>query len=119
MQEITFEQYLLLKDEYQIEVQEQEVMVHFEDKFAGRLDMIANIQGMRSLVDIKTTAKLDHESLAYQLGFYAMAYGEDFEKYYVIWLPKKDIGRLIEIKPKSKEELLEVLDRYERDMERH
>lgn len=113
MQQITFEQYLHLKDEYQIEVTEQETMVHFEDKYCGRLDMIANIESKRSLVDIKTTAKLDHESLAYQLGFYAMAYGEDFEKYYVLWLPKKGNGKLVEVTPKSKEELLEVLERYE------
>lgn len=113
MEQVVFEQYLHLKDEYQIEVAEQETMVHFEDKYCGRLDMIANIESKRSLVDIKTTAKLDHESLAYQLGFYAMAYGEDFEKYYVLWLPKKGNGKLVEVAPKSKEELLEVLERYE------
>ncbi|MBR5795606.1 MAG: hypothetical protein IKY26_05640 [Erysipelotrichaceae bacterium] len=114
MQEITFEQYLLLKDEYQIEVQEQEVMVHFEDKYAGRLDMIASIKGIRSLVDIKTTAKLDVEALEWQLGLYQLAYGEIFEKHYCLWLPKKDLGRLVEIKPKSKEEILKVLEEYER-----
>lgn len=114
MEQIVFEQYLYLKDQYNIEAVEQEVMVHYEDKFAGRFDMLANIDGKRSLVDIKTTAKLDHESLAYQLGFYAMAYGEDFEKYYCIHLPKKDIGRLVEITPKPKEELLRVIEEYER-----
>ena len=114
MEEVVFEQYLYLKDEYNIEVVEQETMVHYEDRFAGRLDMVANINGVRSLVDIKTTAKLDHESLSYQLSFYALAFGEDFEKYYCLHLPKKDIGRLVEIKPKPKEELLRVIEEYER-----
>ncbi len=114
MEQIVFEQYLNLKKENVIEVVEQEVMVNYQDKFAGRLDMIANINGKRSLVDIKTTAKLDVESLAFQLGLYAMAYGEKFESYYCIHLPKKDVGRLVEIKPKSKEEILKVLEEYER-----
>ena len=114
MQTITFEQYLRLKEENQIEVVEQETMVHFEGRFGGRLDMIATVNGKRSLVDIKTTAKLDVESLAIQLGLYAMAYGEDFESYYCIHLPKKDLGRLVEIKSKSKEELLKIVEEYER-----
>ena len=114
MQMITFEEYLRIKEYNRIEVVEQETMVHFEGRFGGRLDMIANVNGKRSLVDIKTTAKLDVESLAFQLGLYAMAYGEDFESYYCIHLPKKDLGRLVEITPKSKEEILKVLEEYER-----
>ena len=38
MQMITFEQYLRLKEENNIEVVEQETMVHYQDKFAGRFD---------------------------------------------------------------------------------
>ena len=114
MQQIVFEQYLWLKEEYKLEVVEQETIVHYKDKYCGRLDMIANINGKRSLVDIKTTAKLDEESLSIQLGLYALAYGEDFDGYYVLWLPKKDIGRLIEIKPKSKEELFKIIEDFER-----
>ena len=113
MQQITFEQYLRLKEENQIEVVEQETIVHFKDMYAGRLDMIANVNGKRSLVDIKTTAKLDIESLEWQLGLYQLAYGEIFQKCYVLWLPKKDLGRLVEIKPKKLTEILEVLAEYE------
>jgi hypothetical protein len=113
MEQITFEQYLRLKEENQIEVAEQETIVHYKDKYAGRLDMIANIEGKRSLVDIKTTAKLDVEALEWQLGMYQLAYGETFEKCYCLWLPKKDLGRLVEIDPKSKEEILKALEEYE------
>jgi CRISPR/Cas system-associated exonuclease Cas4 (RecB family) len=75
--------------------------------------MIANINGPRSLVDIKTTSKLDVEALEWQLGMYQLAYGETFEKCYCLWLPKKDLGRLVDIDPKSKEEILKVLEEYE------
>ena len=114
MEQIIFEQYLYLKNEYNIEVIEQETIVNYKDKYCGRLDMIASIKGIRSLVDIKTTAKLDVEALEWQLGMYQLAYGEIFEKHFCLWLPKKDLGKLVEIKPKSKEEILEVLEEYER-----
>ena len=118
MEEIVFEQYLDLKEQFEIEPIEQETLVHFEDRFCGRLDMIANVNGVRSLVDIKTTAKLDVEALSWQLSFYKLAYlymnpKSYFDKMYAIWLPKNDLGRLVEIKPKSISEIMEVLERYE------
>lgn len=118
MEEIVFEQYLELKEKYEIEPIEQETLVHFEDRYCGRLDMIANVNGVRSLVDIKTTAKVDKESLSWQLSMYKFAYLSVnpkgyFEKLYCLWLPKGELGRLIEIEPKSINEILEVLDRYE------
>lgn len=122
MEEIVFEQYLELVEQFEIEPIEQEKLVHFEDRYCGTLDMIANISGIRSLVDIKTTAKLDKESLAYQLGFYRLAYISknpkgDFDKFYCIWLPKGDLGKLVEITPKPVNELLEVLEQYESNCE--
>lgn len=118
MEEIVFNEYLDLVEQFEIEPLEQEALVHFEDRYCGTLDMVANVSGIRSLIDIKTTAKLDKESLAYQLGFYRMAYISknpkgDFNKYFCLWLPKGDVGRLVEITPKPIHELLEVLDRYE------
>ena len=41
---------------------------------------------------------------------YALALNETFEKYYCIWLPKKELGQLVEIKPKTKEEILKKLE---------
>ncbi|WP_407453514.1 PD-(D/E)XK nuclease family protein [Methanobrevibacter sp.] len=119
MEEIVFEQYLDLKERFEIEPIEQETLVHFEDRYCGRLDMIANVSGIRSLIDIKTTAKLDKESLSWQLSFYSMAYLTKnpkgyFDKYYCLWLPKGDLGQLVEITPKPINELLEVLERYEK-----
>lgn len=112
-EEITFDEYLKIKEKYKLNVIEQEQMICYEGRYAGRLDMIADVNYYRCLIDIKTTAKLDKESLAYQLGFYKLAYRKPIEKCYCLWLPKKDLGQLVEIVPKSKKELLEVLKDYE------
>lgn len=107
----SFCQYLRLKDKYNIKVLEQEKIVNYKDIYAGRFDMIAEINGKRCLCDIKTTASLDKEYLSWQLSLYEYATGEKFDKLYAIWLPKKDIGRLVEIKRKSKKEIEKLLKR--------
>ena len=109
---VVFEQYLKLKKRYDIQPISQEEIVAYGYEYCGRLDMTAFVDGVESLVDIKTTAQLDHESLAWQLGMYQLALGKVFARCYCVWLPKKDIGRLVEIKVKSKEEILEMLKRF-------
>lgn len=111
---VTFNQYLKLKEEYQIKPITMEEIVHYEDRFAGRLDMTAYVLDEESLIDTKTTAKLDIESLEWQLGMYQLAKGKKYKKCYCLWLPKKDLGQLVEIDPKTKDDILEVLDRYEK-----
>ena len=119
IQDLNFQQYISLKHTYKIEVLEQEKMVHFKDKYAGRFDMIANIGNNTCLCDIKTTAELDKEYLSWQLSLYEYAYGKKFAKLYAIWLPKKDLGKLVEIKRKTKKEIKDILKKYEeRDRER-
>ena len=110
--ENSFEQYLKLKEKYRIKVLEQEQIVAYKNLYCGTFDMIANVNNKKSLIDIKTTAELDKEYLSWQLSFYELAKGKQFEKLYVIWLPKKSLGELMEIPRKSKEELLEVLEQY-------
>ncbi len=122
IQKASLEQYLRLKEKYGIEVIEQEEMIHFEDKYAGRFDMIAYVKEDYSLCDIKTTAELDYEYLSWQLSLYAYAYnrlniGNHFEKLYAIWLPKKQIGHVVEIQKKTDEEIEELLKRYEEENE--
>lgn len=117
LQEISIDQYRKLKDKYKIEVLEQEKMVHYKNYYCGRFDMIAEINGTYSLCDIKTTAKLDKESLSWQLSYYALAHNPDkyeseFERFYAIWLPKKELGEVVEIERKSKQELLEKLKEF-------
>ena len=113
-QQMSIKQYMRIKAKKDIDVLEQEKMIHFEDKYAGRFDMIANIKGKRSLCDIKTTATLDIEYLSWQLSFYEMAYGERFKKLYAIWLPRKELAQLVEIPRKPKKELLKMIRKFEK-----
>ncbi|HHX66874.1 MAG TPA: PD-(D/E)XK nuclease family protein [Gallicola sp.] len=110
--ELSFKQYLKIKEKYNIDVLEQEQIVAYKDYYCGTFDMIAKVDGKKSLIDIKTTAELDIEYLSWQLSFYELAKGEQFEKLYVIWLPKKSLGELKEIPRKPKKELLRVLKEY-------
>jgi hypothetical protein len=110
--EASLEQHLRLKKEYEIETISQEEMVCYKGLYAGRYDSEAMIKGELSLVDRKTTAELDKDYLSWQLSFYELASGKTYDKFYVEWLPKKELGQLIEIPKKSKEELLEVLEKY-------
>lgn len=113
IQEASFRQYLKLKDKYGIEVLEQEQIVNYKDIYAGRFDMTANVVTDYCLCDIKTTAELDKEYLSWQLSLYEYASGKKFDKLYAIWLPKKDLGKLVEIERKSKEEIEKLLKKVE------
>lgn len=118
LQEASLKQWEKLKSGNKIEVIEQEKMVNYGNHYCGRFDMIANVNGAYSLCDIKTTAKLDKESLSWQLSYYALAHNPDkyeteFDKFYAIWLPKRELGEVVEIERKPKEELLEMLKRFE------
>jgi len=112
-QELAIDQYLKLKKKYKIEVLEQEQMISYNYDYCGRFDMIARIGDDNCLCDIKTTAELDKEYLSWQLSFYELAKGEEYDKLYVIWLPKKELGQLIEIERKSKKELLDKLKEFQ------
>lgn len=112
IQEASVEQYKKLKARYNIEVLSQEQKIHYEDLYCGTYDMEAKVNDIHSLVDIKTTAELDKEYLSWQLSFYELAIGNEFEKLYCLWLPKKGLGQLVEVERKTKEELLKVLKDY-------
>jgi len=111
--EICIREYLRLVEKLKIEPLEHELRVHYKYLYAGTLDMIANVNGIESLIDIKFTAELDKEYLEWQLGMYQLACGKVFEKCYCLWLPKKNLGQLVEIVPKTKEEILNKLEELE------
>lgn len=105
----SIKQYIRLKEKFNINVLEQERIVHYKKIYAGRFDMIAEINGKLSLCDIKTTAELDKEYLSWQLSLYELAYGKTFDKLYCIWLPKGGIGKLIEIERIEKEKIFKKI----------
>ena len=108
--EICIREYVRLCKTFKIEPLEHEKRVSYEYLYAGTLDLIANVDGIESLCDIKFTAELDKEYLSWQLGMYALALGKEFKKYFCVWLPKKQLGQLVEIEPKTKEEILKKLE---------
>ena len=108
--QICIREYLRLVEKFEIKPLEHEKRVSYKYLYAGTLDLIAEINGIESLCDIKFTAELDKEYLSWQLGMYALALGKEFDKYYCIWLPKRGLGQLVEIVPKTKEEILKKLE---------
>ena len=108
--EICIREYVRLCRTFKIEPLEHEKRVSYKYLYAGTLDLIANVDNIESLCDIKFTAELDKEYLAWQLGMYALALGKEFEKYYCVWLKKGCLGKLVEIVPKTKEEILKKLE---------
>lgn len=112
IQEASFNQYLRLKKEYQIEVIDQEQIIHYKDIYCGRYDMSCKVNGEYSLIDIKTTAELDLEYLSYQLSLYDYPNEKRHDKLMALWLPKRDLGKLVEIPRKSDKEIEELLERF-------
>lgn len=108
--QICIREYLRLVKQFNVVPISHEQVVSYKYLYCGTLDMIAYVDGKESLIDIKFTAELDTEYLRWQLGMYALAYGKEFENYYCLWLPKKSLGQLVKIKPKTKEEILKKLE---------
>lgn len=116
LEQLAFEQYLVLKQKHDISPIYNEKIVSYKYCYAGTLDMIAAIKSKSCLIDIKTTSKVETEMLEWQLGMYKTALEEegiDIQQCYCLWLPKKGKGELIKIDPKSKKEIDEVLKKYE------
>ena len=105
----SIKQYNKLKKENDLNVVEQEQMIHYEKYYAGRFDMIAKIKDQLCLCDIKTTTELDKKYLSWQLSMYELAYGKQFDKLYCIWLPKGALGKLVEIERIEKEKILKEI----------
>ena len=113
-EEICFKQYLKLKEEHNINPLENEKLVHFNDVYCGTLDMIADVNYTRSLIDVKTTTNLNREYLEWQLGLYlyalkSMGYEQKFGGFYALHIPKGKLGQLVPITPKNDKEIEQFL----------
>ena len=88
-------------------------------KCAGRLDLLADVGGKYSIADIKTTATLNKEYLAYQLNLYRVgfeqSYGVDIEKLVGLHLIRAK-RKLVEI-PINDICVKEILEEYERGLD--
>ena len=83
--------------------------------YCGMYDMAGKVDGHTALIDIKTTAEVHTEYLEWQLGMYKAALDEKPEKCYCLWLPKGGKAELIEIEPKTDEEIEWLVYRYEQE----
>ena len=114
---IAYEQYERVIRRYQIALHEQEQIVHYDDLYTGTFDMTGYVNNIFSILDVKTTYKLNEEYLSWQLSFYKYAYermyGKELHKAYVIWIPKNEVGQLKEIEFKSEQEVMELVKQYE------
>jgi len=109
-QEESIRQYLKLKDQYDIEVLESEKIVSYENKYAGTLDLKAIVNNKKAIIDIKTTAELDTDWVAWQNSLYEMA-DEPVEELYCLWLPKGHLGKLVKVQRIDKKTLLEIVEK--------
>ena len=83
--------------------------------YCGTYDMLGTVKGKTALIDIKTTAEMHREYLEWQLGMYAAALDELPETYYCLWIPKGAKAELIEITPKTREDIDWLIFRYEEE----
>lgn len=103
--------YASLEEEHHIEIFDTEQIIHYGEAYAGRFDMIGTVNGEPALIDIKTTYRINKDSLALQLGLYRMALQMPL-KCFCAWIPKKGKPKLVEIIPTPEEELREIIRAY-------
>jgi len=107
--------YQFLENAHNFKAVENEIPVIVElgdNTYAGRLDMIININGKYAVADIKTTCVLDKEYLGLQLNLYRIGveqcYDYKIEELYGIHI-RDDTRKLVKIPIKGEEWLLKSL----------
>lgn len=108
--------FIFLQEYYGFGVMENELPIIVEiagQVYAGRLDLILNIDGDLAVADIKTTSVLDKEYLGHQLNLYRLgaiqSYGFDIQKLYGIHL-KNGTRKLVSIPVKEESWLVKSLN---------
>ena len=109
-----------LKKHYGFKVLENETPIIIIDKgipkAAGRLDLVLDVKGEMAIADIKTTATLDKEYLAYQLNLYRVGYMQSYckniTKLYGVHL-KGDKRKFVEI-PFNAVIAWDIIEQYEK-----
>ena len=106
--------YDVLETQHKIEPEKLEQAVAYIDDdiplFVGRFDMLAEVQGERTLLDFKTTYKCDKDMLAWQLSMYAMALEQmqnvEIKKLACLWFPKNQVGQYVSVKRLNDDDVL-------------
>lgn len=110
----SWSEFMRLKDEYIGKENVIETQIDFEEKYAGRIDLLSGT----TLIDFKTNAKFDdslEKHLEWQLGYYKLALvrmGYRVSECYCLYLPKKGQGMWVPIEPKPEIKLKANYDNY-------
>lgn len=106
--------WLKVKEKNGLNVYKQEQIVSYEDKYAGRYDMLCirkEDEYTPLLIDIKTTSKLNADHLALQLGLYRLALGYDTDCA-CLWFSKDGRCELYPINAYGKEKCLNIVEAF-------
>lgn len=82
-----------------------------DERIAGSIDLVADVNNESAIVDYKFTYNLDTEYLSWQESIYAYLFekmtGQRIDKLYAVWVPKRDVtlGKFLEIARKSDEQI--------------
>ena len=104
-----FLQYLKFKKATGIKIYDMEQIIYNKEfvEYAGRYDISTD----ESLIDIKTTYKLDIERVTWQQNLYNNGLPKPKEKLFVLWL-RPDKWEFIELQVKTKKEINDFLQKY-------
>lgn len=115
-----FYNYLEIKDRHRISVQSSELPVIIFDESdnpicAGRIDLVASIDGQDALCDIKRTIRIYSQKTSLQLNMYRIgylqSYGKVSNKLFVMRL-REDVSEFVEF-PVDEREARDVLDTFD------
>lgn len=112
LMKLSTEQVKRIFDKQRILIRSTEQIVYTK-RYAGTYDMYGTWKGEETLFDIKTTQVLNTRYLEWQLGMYKAAMDKPVKKCAVLWCPKGDVVQLLEIQPKTAEEIDWLVSRYE------
>ena len=113
--------YINLKEKYNLQTIAREYLITDGEHYASAIDAVYEVDGGVVLNDLKTTYKLDKEYISWQLSIYKYFFeliNPDIEVkgLTATWL-KGDIAEYVEIKEKSREQVIELLRRDINDEE--
>ncbi|MGN0318275.1 MAG: hypothetical protein ACI4E1_10140 [Lachnospira sp.] len=105
--------YIIIKEKYNLKPVAREYLITDGEHYASAIDAVYEVDGGVVLNDLKTTYKLDKEYISWQLSIYKYFFelnNPDIEVkgLTATWL-KGDIAEYVEIKEKSREQVLELL----------
>ncbi len=111
-------QWVKLKEKHNISIISKEQIVSSKLGYCGTFDAIAMIDNSLCIIDYKTTLQIYEDKWSWQLSLYKRAYEEmtdkTIDKLYIVHLEKKSLGKLIEVKSRTDEEIEDLINEYQK-----